>query len=82
MELNEKIKLFIESNLITYDDDVQIKDDDNIYQLGFVNSLFAMKMISYIETEFNISIENEDLNLANFNSIVNIVKFINSKTIS
>jgi acyl carrier protein len=79
MELNEKIRKFIESNLITFDDDIQISDDDNIFQLGFVNSLFAMKMIGYIEREFNISIENDDLDIANFTSVVNIVRFINLK---
>lgn len=79
METNEKIRKFIESNLIVYDDDVELGDDDNIFQLGFVNSLFAMKMIGFIESEFYIIIENDDLDITNFSSISNIVSFINSK---
>lgn len=79
METNEKIRKFIESNLIVYDDDVELGDDDNIFQLGFVNSLFAMKMISYVESEFNIIIENDDLDITNFSSICNVVNFINLK---
>lgn len=79
METNEKIRKFIESNLIVYDDDVELGDDDNIFQLGFVNSLFAMKMIGFIESEFDVIIENDDLDITNFSSICNVVNFINLK---
>lgn len=79
METNEKIRKFIESNLIVYDDDIELGDDDNIFQLGFVNSLFAMKMIGFIESEFDIIIENDDLDITNFSSICNVANFINSK---
>jgi len=79
VETNEKIRKFIESNLIVYDDDVELGDDDNIFQLGFVNSLFAMKMIGFIESEFDVIIENDDLDITNFSSICNVVNFINLK---
>ncbi len=79
MELNKRVREFIEENLLVFDDEVEFSDSDNIFELGFVNSLFAMKLVSYVENNFNISVGNADLRLDNFNSIDNIVKFINSK---
>jgi methoxymalonate biosynthesis acyl carrier protein len=44
-------------------------DDEDIFRLGFVNSMFAMQLVTFVEHEFDITIENEDLELDNFRSI-------------
>jgi len=80
MDLTKKIRDFINENLIVFDDDAEFTDSDNIFALGFVNSLFAMKLVSYVENNFNIKVANEDLRIENFNSVDNIAAFINSKT--
>lgn len=46
-----------------------IQDDTDIFATGFVNSLMAMQLVMFVEKEFGITIENEDLDLKNFNSI-------------
>ena len=45
------------------------QDDTDIFATGFVNSLMAMQLVMFVEKEFKITIENEDLDLKNFNSI-------------
>ncbi len=79
MELNNRIREFINENLLVFDDEAEFTDSDNIFELGFVNSLFAMKLVSYVENSFKIKVENSDLRLDNFNSVDNIKKFIISK---
>lgn len=79
MEIKDKIKNFIDANLIVFDEETDFSDNDNIFELGFVNSLFAMKLLSYLESEFNILIENEDMDINNFNSVSNIMKFMSKK---
>ena len=81
MSMHDQIRDFILANLVVFDDDVEFSNDDNIFELGFVNSLFAMKLVTYIESEFNMTIESEEMDIANFNTINNIVNFINSKTV-
>ncbi|MNJ37936.1 acyl carrier protein [Paenibacillus bouchesdurhonensis] len=76
MEMKEKIRNFIESNLIVFEDEAVFTDDDNIFQMGFVNSLFAMKLLGYIEQEFGITVANEDLDIANFSTLNSIVRLI------
>lgn len=58
----------------------KVNKDDNIFELGFVNSLFAMQMVSFIENEFDLEISNDELNLDNFKSINSILAFIDSKS--
>jgi acyl carrier protein len=79
MELREKIRKFIENNLVVFEDEAEFEDSDNIFEMGFVNSLFAMKMVNYIENDIGIELSNDDLDISNFNSVERIVEFINSK---
>lgn len=79
MEINKIIREFIEKNLVIFDEDVEFSESDNIFEMGFVNSLFAMNLITYIEEKFNIIVEGEDMEISKFSSINNIVNFIGSK---
>lgn len=80
MNHHEKIRQFINSNLVIFDTiGVQFSDDDNIFGKGFVNSLFAMQMLNYIESEFAITVDNDELEIENFSSVNNIVALIEKK---
>jgi methoxymalonate biosynthesis acyl carrier protein len=58
----------------------ELKDADDIFALGFVNSLFAMQLVTWLEKEFLFTIKDEDLDIQNFNSINAICGFIGRKT--
>lgn len=79
MELKEKIRKFIEDNLVVFEDEADFSDSDNIFEMGFVNSLFAMKLVSYIEQEFSIEVDNDDLEISNFSSVDRIVGYVENK---
>lgn len=76
MQILKKIREFIEPNLLELDDDVNFSDSDNIFEMGIVNSLFAMKLITYIEKEFNITVDFEELEIEDICSVNNIHNFI------
>lgn len=56
-----------------------LKDGDDIFAQGFVNSLFAMQLVGWLEKEFEIAIKDEDLDIQNFNSIDAIANLISRK---
>ncbi|MDF2672552.1 MAG: hypothetical protein K0R09_817 [Clostridiales bacterium] len=56
-----------------------VSEQDNFFEKSFVNSLLYMQLVMFIENDFHITILPEDLDLQNFNSINNIMKFIESK---
>jgi methoxymalonate biosynthesis acyl carrier protein len=53
-----------------------LQDDTDIFATGFVNSLIAMQLVMFVEKEFSITIENEDLELKHFNSIDAITELV------
>ncbi|MEH1906176.1 MAG: acyl carrier protein [Nostoc sp.] len=70
-----KIKNFI-SRFITIHD---LQEDEDIFNLGFVNSMFAMQLVLFLEQEFQINIENEDLDFDNFRTINAMASFLDRK---
>jgi methoxymalonate biosynthesis acyl carrier protein len=56
-----------------------IADDDDIFALGFANSLFAMQLVAFVEREFGIEIGSEDLEMDNFRSIRAISALVERK---
>lgn len=77
--MRDKIRAFVQSNLNVFDPDVEFSDADNIFQSGFVNSLFAVQLIAYLEKEFAIKIANQDMQISNFSSVDKMVEFVEQK---
>ncbi|MEC4892948.1 MAG: acyl carrier protein [Oscillatoria sp. PMC 1051.18] len=75
-EVKTKIKNFLSQ----YFGNREIKDDEDIFAAGFVNSMFAMQLVLFIEQEFQISIDNEDLEFDNFRTIAAMTRLVEAKT--
>lgn len=56
-----------------------LRDDQRIFEDGIVNSIFALELVLFIEEKFDITVENDDLDLANFASIGAIASFVGRK---
>ncbi|MBT4503450.1 MAG: acyl carrier protein [Gemmatimonadetes bacterium] len=76
----ETIKEKIIDHLAQSVADADIPDDQDIFASGLVNSLFAMQLVLFIEKEFQFKVEDEDLDINNFNTIAAMVGFIGRKT--
>jgi len=64
-ETQTKIKEFLSRFFKNHD----LQPGEDIFALGFVNSLLAMQLVAFVEKEFGVSVEDEDLDLDNFRSI-------------
>ena len=58
----------------------ELQEEEDIFALGFVNSLLAMQLVSFVEKEFRITIDDDDLDLDNFRTIAKIDQLIARKT--
>jgi acyl carrier protein len=74
-EIKTQIRSFLAKHFQNYD----LKDDEDIFSLGFVNSLFAMQLVMFVEQEFSITVEDEDLDLDNFRTIDGLTALITKK---
>jgi acyl carrier protein len=49
--------------------DYNVQDDDDIFALGLVKSLFTMQLVLFVEQTFDFEVPSEDLDMANFRTI-------------
>jgi acyl carrier protein len=75
--MNEKNK--IRAFLAQHFGSRELGEQEDIFAAGFVNSLFAMQIILFVEKEFEITIASEDLELANFRTIEAISALVERK---
>jgi len=80
MEPKQKVRNFIEENLFVMEDDDELMYSDNIFQLGYVNSLFAMKLLNFVEKEFSLTLDNNEIDIRNFSSVDAIIDLIDKKS--
>lgn len=74
-ERKQKIRAFLSRFLRSH----QLRDDDDIFSLGFVNSLMALQLVNFLQKEFAVVIDDEDLDFQNFNTINNMNALIERK---
>ncbi|MDZ8091988.1 MAG: phosphopantetheine-binding protein [Nostoc sp. DedQUE05] len=75
-EIQVKIREFLSRFFRNHD----LQLDEDIFALGFVNSMFAMQLVLFIEQTFQITIDNEDLELDNFRTINSMIRLVERKT--
>ncbi|MCH9023550.1 MAG: acyl carrier protein [Planctomycetes bacterium] len=54
-------------------------DDDHLFEKGHVNSMMAIDLVLFVESEFSVTVTNEDLSIANFKSVNSIAEFVDKK---
>jgi len=57
----------------------KVADDDDIFALGFVTSMFALELVSFIESVFEFEIPHEQLVLDNFRSVSSLTNLVNGR---
>lgn len=77
-ERKEKVRRFFGRYVQNRD----IEDGDDVFALGFVNSLVALQLVHFLEQEFRIAVEDDDLDLDNFRSVDAIDAFLARKIVA
>jgi len=54
----------------------KIDHAQNLFESGFLSSLDVLDLLSFIENTYNITVSDDDLEVENFGSIDNMVKYI------
>jgi acyl carrier protein len=74
-EVKEAIKRFVARSINIPD----LGDDDDLFESGLVNSLFAVQLMTFIEKTFAIEVEADDLDINNFKSLNAATGFVLKK---
>ncbi len=74
---HEKLRNFISE--ITFTENEKIKDDTLLFEEGIFDSLGFLSLLSFVNEEFGVEVDNSELNEENFQSINAVVEFISRK---
>jgi len=59
--------------------DHELGDEEDIFAAGYVNSLFAMQLVLFVEKEFHLAIEQADMVIENFRTVGAIARLVAHK---
>ncbi len=77
IDMKNKIRNYILET--TFDDVKNITDDTLIFEKGVLDSMGLLFLIEFLKEEFGITTNDDELVEKNFESINNIVAFLESK---
>ena len=78
MDVKEKVKAFIRESFL-FDSKAQLEDGDSLLEKGIIDSTGVLELILYLEEEFGIKIEDEEVIPENLDSVVNIETLVKRK---
>lgn len=74
-DVQTRVKAFLSRFFRQHD----LQPNEDIFALGFVNSLLAMQLVNFVEKEFGVTIEDQDLDLDNFRTLEAIDALVERK---
>ena len=79
MSVEQKVRSYILENFLFSDDESALNSGDSFLEKGVLDSTGILEVIYFLEEEFEISIDDEEMIPENLDSVNNIVRFIGSK---
>jgi acyl carrier protein len=74
-EIRQKLREFVGRFFRGHD----LQDGEDIFATGYVNSMFAMQLVQFVESSFGVTVESDDLEMDNFRSIDALAAFVERK---
>ena len=79
MTIAVRIRDYIRENFL-YGSKDQISDEGSLLDAGIIDSTGAMELVSFLESEFGVQIDDQDLVPENLDSIAAMTAFVTRKT--
>lgn len=81
MSTSERVRQFIETNFYIADKS-QLLDDTSLLEKGMVDSTGIMEVVTFLESEFGVKVDDTEILPENLDSIARISAFVGRKTAS
>jgi acyl carrier protein len=58
---------------------LRVEEDEDVFAAGYVNSLFVVQLVTWVERTFDVTVGTEDLDFENFRSAAAVASFVDRK---
>ena len=79
MNLEQDIRNFVTENFIFDGNEDQMDNSQSFLETGIIDSTGMLELVSFIEEQFNIKMEDDELIPENLDSVNNVVNYITKK---
>ena len=80
MSVHDEIRQFIIDNFLMGQDSDSLKDDSSFLEEGVIDSTGVLELVGFLEENYEIKVEDEELIPENLDSIKNICAYLELKT--
>jgi len=80
LEAFKQIRDFIINNALFGSTEVEFKDDDSFLEKGIIDSTGVLELVSFVEENFGIEVNDEELIPDNFDSVAKLGEYIQRKS--
>ena len=80
MSAEQKVRDYILDNYLFTDDQSALSNEDSFLDKGIIDSTGIMEVIFFLEEEFGVQVEDDEMVPENLDSVKNIVAYIERKT--
>ena len=82
MAVEQKIRDYILENYLFTSDQAALSSSDSFLEKGIIDSTGILEVIHFLEDEFGVRVEDDEMVPENLDSVNNIVAFIGNKQAS
>lgn len=79
MDIENKIRAYVEENFLRSSGGGNLSNDESLLESGILDSAGIFELVVFLEKEFGVTINDEDIVVDNFENIACITRFVQSK---
>ena len=76
--MKQQIREFLKNNRAVASE-AEFNDDDSLLEAGVIDSMTMIDLIAFLEGEFGIAVDDDDMTPENFDSVNAIAAYVQSK---
>jgi acyl carrier protein len=77
-DIASTLRQFVQENFL-YGQEAAFSDDDSFLEQGIIDSTGVLELVAFLESQYGITVDDEELVPENLDSISNLVRFIGAK---
>lgn len=77
--MTEKIKAYLSATCLIDFDGIEVNDNTDLFEAGFIDSYGFVELVTFLEREFSIKVTDDDLVTESFNSVNELVRYVGEK---
>lgn len=80
MDIRAEVRQFIVDNFLFGQTDRPVKDGESFLETGIIDSTGVLELVAFLESRYQIQVEDQELVPSNLDSVDRLVGFIERKT--